>query len=198
MLAFSLIPSKSTSPQSFAFPSGVIPIRLTPTSITTAPSLTTSAVIALGFPAATTRISAAGVKRHVAGSRVTDRHRHIGPCLLLQKDVCNGLAHNVRSSNHNNLGSICFHARPNKELLDSSRSSRKIIRFPNHQFSDIDRVKSVHIFFRIDGIEHPGLVDVFRQRQLDQNPMNFRILVIVVDEFEELIFSDAFRLSWME
>lgn len=56
--AFSLTPSKSTSPHSFAFPSGVIPILFTPTSITTAPSFTMSAVIAFGLPAATMRISA--------------------------------------------------------------------------------------------------------------------------------------------
>ncbi|MBA7690497.1 Bifunctional protein FolD protein [subsurface metagenome] len=41
-----------------ALPSAVFPIRLTPTSITTTPSLTMSAVRALGLPAATIIISA--------------------------------------------------------------------------------------------------------------------------------------------
>ena len=58
MEAFSFTASKSTSPQRMAFPSGVLPMRLTPTSITTAPSFTMSAVTALGRPAATISISA--------------------------------------------------------------------------------------------------------------------------------------------
>src|SRR4030043_1544242 len=57
-LAFWLTDSKSTSPASILLPSAVLPISFTPTSMTTTPSLTMSPVMALGFPAATIRISA--------------------------------------------------------------------------------------------------------------------------------------------
>ena len=57
-LAFSLTASKSTSPARILLPSDVVPIWFTPTSITTTPSFTISAVTALAFPAATTIISA--------------------------------------------------------------------------------------------------------------------------------------------
>lgn len=50
-----------------------------------------------------------------------------------------------------------------------------------YHFSDAYRVKTVHIFRGMDGIDHFFVGDVFGQRQLYQNAIDIRIVVQLFD-----------------
>ncbi len=51
----------------------------------------------------------------------------------------------------------------------------------DHQPTHIDRVKTVHVLIRINGIQHFFFIDVLGQRKLHQNPVNGIVVVVLFD-----------------
>ena len=50
-------------------------------------------------------------------------------------------------------------------------------RLSGHECAGVDQVKSVYVFGRNDGFEYRVLVDVFGQRQLNQDAVNVGVVI---------------------
>ncbi len=105
----------------------------------------------------------------ILGPGVNHRNRRVGTIAFLQHHVGNRLPDNVGATDNNDLGAAGFHSGPNDHLLNACRRARRKFDFipSDHQAADIDRVKTVHIFIRIDGIENLFFINMFRQGKLD-------------------------------
>ena len=56
--------------------------------------------------------------------------------------------------------------------------------FPR-QHAGVDRMKPVDVFLRIEKRQDPVFVDLVRERELNEDPMNLRVGVQVIDQFFE-------------
>jgi hypothetical protein len=54
-------------------------------------------------------------------------------------------------------------------------------------------MESIHVLGRVNPVEDPFAVDVFRERELDQDTMNRGIVVEPVDRRQQLGFADRGR-----
>ena len=54
------------------------------------------------------------------------------------------------------------------------------------QVADVFRVEAVHVLARVDALDQPARIRDARQRQLDQDAVNLRIGVELVDQVEQL------------
>ena len=66
-------------------------------------------------------------------------------------------------------------------------------RLAKHHLANIDRMKAIHILVRINGIEHLGLINVFRQGELDQDAVNCRVIVVFVNQGKQVLFTGIGR-----
>jgi hypothetical protein len=82
-------------------------------------------------------------------------------------------------------------ARPLGELLAQQQQAaergagRKRGRIADTQSPGIQGMKTVHVFRRIDRLDHPLLVDVLRQGQLHQDTVHRRIAVQIGDQRQQ-------------
>ena len=57
------------------------------------------------------------------------------------------------------------------------------------QAADVVRVEAVDVFVRVNAFQHLDVIDAGRQRQLDQNAVDFLIGVQLVDQRQQLGFT---------
>ena len=129
-------------------------------------------------------------------ARVNDRDRGIGARSLLQHHVGDRFAHDVGASDHHHLGAVGFHSRPHDHFLNPGRRTGREFDLgaADHQAPHVDRMEAVHVFVRIDGIEHFFFIDVFGQRKLNQNAVYGVILVVLVNQCQKIRFAEMARL----
>ena len=82
-----------------------------------------------------------------------------------------------------------------EHFQDACRRARKQRRLADHHVADVDRMKSVHIFFRSDRVDHCLFRNVRRQRQLDEYAVDFRFPIQLPDPLEKLLLSGRCRQS---
>ena len=158
-----------------------------PTSITTAPGLTQSAVTCSGRPIAT--ISRSACRATAAASRVrgvADGDGRVAPLPLLKQQKRHRLAHDLRPAQDDRMGPPGLDAGVDQQLADAQRRARHEPRRPGRQQAEVERVKAVDVLERRNPLDDGRLVDLLRQRQLHQDAMNRRIGVQPVDRGQEL------------
>ena len=97
------------------------------------------------------------------------------------------------------LGPVDLDAGTDQELLDPGRCAGEVIGLADHHLPHIHRMKAVDILFRIDRVEDLGLVDVLRQRKLNEDAVDFGIPVVPVDQGQESILRIVSGwFSWIE
>jgi hypothetical protein len=192
--AFSLTGSKSTSPTRrkplAQVASGT---RLTPTSMTTQPSGTISALIARGTPMAATRMSAWSVNRVMSGVAVWQTVTvALAPFRFWMSMAASGLPTMLlRPQMTTCLPSGV--AAANEELDDAvGRAGQRAGLAPEH-LADVDGMEPVDVLVRGDEIDDLFAADVFRQGQLDEESVIAAVAVEVVDLAEDLLFGGVRR-----
>ena len=140
-----------------------------------------SAVTALGFPAATMRMSALLVWKPCLLCRCGRWLPLHWPLSVFVRGYWRWVSDDVRSSHDDDLCTVNLCAGPNQKPLDPCWRAGKIIRLTDHQFSHIDRMEPIHILFRIDGVEDFGFIDVLGQWKLNQNAVDLGISLILID-----------------
>ena len=55
----------------------------------------------------------------------------------------------------------------------------------------VHRMEAVDVLGRVDRLDHPRRVDLRRQRQLDQDPVDLRVGVELADQLEQLRLADV-------
>ena len=118
----------------------------------------------------------------------------------MQHHVGDGFADDIGTPHHNHFSTFGFNSGAYDHLLDTGRGTRWKFNFvaADHQTTNIHRMKSVHIFVRINGVEHFLLVDVFGQRQLDQDAIDAVILIVLVDQGQKIRLGYVFRLGVLD
>mmetsp|Transcript_29676 Transcript_29676/g.78865 ORF Transcript_29676/g.78865 Transcript_29676/m.78865 type:complete len:409 (+) Transcript_29676:137-1363(+) len=138
-------------------------------------------------------VSAAHVRRQVGGARVADGH---GRVHRLQQ-VRDGHADDVRPAEHDHL--LAAHLDLGSlQKLDAARRrarqrERRLAAAQAH-VADVLRREAVDVLLDLDLLEDLGLVDVARQRQLDQNAVHLRVSVQRAHALEQLRLRDALRV----
>ena len=85
-----------------------------------------------------------------------------------------------------------------KEFLNAGRGAGQISGLPYHQFPNVYRMKSIDVLAGVNCQQHAVFVHVFGQRQLDQDPVDFRVLVILVDELQQCFFAQIGGLAILD
>ena len=165
-----------------------------PTSTTTAPGFTMSAVTNFGWPMATIRMSASRVT--AARSRVRlwqsvtvasppgprcDEHDRQRP------------AHDVAAADDHHVPAGDFDAAAHQQLLHALRRAGQEPRPALHQPADVLRMKRVDVLRRAHGQQHAVRIDLRRQRQLHQDAVDRLVLVQLGDQLEQLVGRGARR-----
>ena len=64
----------------------------------------------------------------------------------------------------------------------------------DHKASDIDRMEGVNVLIRVDGVKNFFVVNMLGQRQLDQDTINFRVVIVFINQCQKICFRDVFGL----
>ena len=115
----------------------------------------------------------------------------------MQHHVGNRLTDNVRTPDDNHFGTACFNSGAYNHFLDAGRGAGRKFDFlaADHQTAHIDRVESIHILVRINGIEHLFFIQMLWQRKLNQNTMNGIVVVVLVDQTQQRFLGNILRLA---
>ncbi len=80
------------------------------------------------------------------------------------------------------------HAGADEQLVDAGGRARLEERIlAEEKFPDVDRVEAVDVLAEIDRAEDFLLLEVARQRRLDEDAVDFRIVVEPVDQVEQFL-----------
>ena len=130
------------------------------------------------------------VHPQVLRPRVCNRYDGIRSRLFLQKYVGNRLTDDVASTHDDDVLACRIVPAPHQELLNPRRRARLKRRPANDHPADIDGVETVYILPGADRLEDLLFVDVFRERQLNKDSVNLRVVVKLVDLFKECLFGN--------
>src|SRR5690606_17347910 len=134
-------------------------------------------------------VSLAGNLGQVLGVDVRDGDG----ALALEQQHGDGLADDVRLADHHRVLADEIvdhrfeqHHHPERGAgHDAARTGR--------QAADVDRVESVDVLFGADRAEHRARVDVLRQRHLAQDAVDFRIVVELIDQRQQVFLRGVCR-----
>ncbi|CFJ35776.1 Uncharacterised protein [Mycobacterium tuberculosis] len=99
-----------------------------------------------------------------------------------------GFAYDIATPDHNSMLARDLSSGPFDQFNDSVRCAWQKRFIADDHVPNIDRMKAIHIFFRINGIQHGLLGDVRRKWQLNQYPINVRILIQLLDDSQQFSF----------
>ncbi len=80
-----------------------------------------------------------------------------------------------------------------EQRLDARRRAREGSVDAHDQLAEVDRVEPVDVLARVDGPQRLLLVEVLRQRKLDEEGVDLGVLVVLTDDGEELFLSGRGR-----
>ena len=155
----------STSPSSFLL-SGT---RFIPTSTTVAPALTMSAVDEVrAADGGDEDVGVERVPREVLRARVADRHGRVA----LEEEMRHRLADDRRAADHDGARALERDLVLVEHPHDAERRARDERRPAEVEAAGVDRVDPVDVLLRRDRLDDPVLVEVVRQRELDEEPVD--------------------------
>ena len=130
----------------------------------------------------------------IARAGVADRNGGVGAGFFLQREQGDGFADNERSAKNDDVLTGEIHAAAGEEFHDArggaGHETRGIFL---GDFAEVERVKTVDVFARRDPPENGEFVEVLGQRRLDENAVNRRVGVEVVDERFQFALRDGDR-----
>ncbi len=106
--------------------------------------------------------------------------------VLLQQEYGNRLANDIAPPYNNGVLTLQVIADKLEHLQAAMRRAGDIAFLANHQVADIDGMKAVHILFHGNSVNNRLLLNMVRQRQLDQNAVNPVVPVQPVDQCQQL------------
>ena len=159
-----------------------------PTSITTAPSRTSSPVTNPARPIATTRMSAERRISRRSRERLCATVTVASPPLPLPIiNNANGLpTSKLRPSMTTRAPAVSTPASIKQPLAAQRRAGHEAARVAHGQLADVDRVEPVHVLGRVDGEHDRRFVDVLGRRRLHEDAVDRRVVVEPGDHVEQL------------
>ena len=162
-----LLPARRRSPRRRRGPSSV---RLVPTSITTAPSRTMSAVTSPGDPTAAISTSAS---RQTAGRSRVREWQCVTVAFAREQQLHERLADQDRAADHHRPRALQLGAGLAQQLHHAGgRAGHERLLAVLHQQAGVDGGEAVDVLGRVDQRDELVLVEVVRQRQLEQDAVH--------------------------
>ena len=121
---------------------------------------------------------------------MAERHRRIA-VFARQKDG-ERFSDDIRSTDDDRARTRSFNVHRFEEHDDAVRRTRKRRITAYNEFSDIDRMKTVDIFFGRNRKEYFMFVDVLRKRQLHENTVDALVAVEFSDKRKQFRFACIF------
>ena len=140
-----------------------------PTSITVAPGLIHAALTICGRPTAATRISA---RRQIAAASRLFECTVVTVQSAAKKQGRQRLSDKIRSAQDDRLGAREIGMHRAQQGQAALRRARHQTRKARPQPPDIERVKAVDVFGGVDGGNDAAGIEVPRQRQLNEYPID--------------------------
>src|SRR3990172_5495659 len=116
-------------------------------------------------------------------------------CVPVKQHKRYGLADYIASSNYYGIFPLNRYMVMFEEFNNAKRRAWDKSIMTCHQPSHIYFMKSVHIFFRGNGLQDIFLIEPFRQRKLNQYTMNTIVIIELVNKFKQLSLGRIFRQS---
>ena len=136
-----------------------------------------------GTPTAATTMSARRTSAaEVGGARVADRDGRV----RLQEQHRGGPAHDLAAADDDRLLARRVDAVRGEELHAAGRRRGDVERRAEVEVAGVDGMEAVDVLVRRDGVRHLRLVDVLRERKLDEDPVDLVVRVQLVDEREHV------------
>ena len=107
---------------------------------------------------------------------VTNGYRCVAE-LLLHHQLSHWLAHDVRTAEYHTLLATGLYLIVLQQRQNTQRCSRDKARQADSHSPHIDRMESIHILAIINRLDDFLLIDMFRQRQLDDEAIHVFILI---------------------
>jgi hypothetical protein len=101
-----------------------------------------------------------------------------------------GFADDVAAAKDDGLGAFDLDIVAAKNLHAACGSAGDKSRASTDQPAEIDRMKAVHVFRGIDGLEDALGIDVYRERKLNEDPVDSVVSVEIADEAKHLVGGD--------
>ena len=161
-----------------------------PTSITTAPGLTMSAVTNFGWPMATIRMSACRVISARSRVRLWQTVTVASPpAAALHEHDRHRLADDVAAAHDHHVPAGDLDVVAHQQLLNAVRRAGQEPRPALHDAAHVLRMKGIDVLQRVDGVQHARVVDLLRQRQLHQDAVDRLVLGLVQlgDQRQQLV-----------
>ncbi len=115
-------------------------------------------------------------------------HRHRG--ILCQKQKRHGFADDVAASDHRGVFSGKIDAGPGDQFHDAPGRAGNKQRRSGDETTDIGRMKSVHVFVRVNDGNDFIRGNGFGQGKLNQNAVNLPVVVQIANQGQKLSLSD--------
>ena len=109
----------------------------------------------------------------ICGRRMADGDRGVGAGFFLQREQRDGFADDQRAAEHDDVLALQVDAAAREQFHDARRRARdKAGVVFLRDFAEVERVETIHVFFRGDAAKHRDFVDVLRQRRLHEDAVD--------------------------
>jgi hypothetical protein len=126
-------------------------------------------------------IGATRVVGEIFCAGVADGDCGVAEGAFLDEDIGQGFTDDIASANDYDVGAFDFDAGFEQKLNDAVRGAGEKSFLARNHFAYVDRMKAVDILGGVDGEKDLRFVDMFWQRELDKDTVNFRVFVQFVD-----------------
>ena len=115
----------------------------------------------------------------------------------MQHHIGDGFSDNIGAADNDHLGTAGFNSGTDDHLLNTGRCAggKSHLVSADHQPAHINRMKSIHIFVGINGIQHLFVIDMFGEGKLDQNSVDVVVVIISFNQGQKILFGNIFRLA---
>ena len=111
-----------------------------------------------------------------------------GDCAVLpQQQQRHRFSDNIAAPDYNTVFSGNLNSRTFQKLDNPQRGAGDIALAADAERTDIFLVKSIHVLFRRDCLNHFPLVNLFRKRKLDKNPVYLVIRIQPLHQLQKLL-----------
>ena len=109
--------------------------------------------------------------------------------VLLKQKQCHRLADYVTATDNHALLAGWIYLVKFKQLHNARRRTREKIVLSKHYFADVFGVEGVNVLVGIDTVDNLVFANMLGQRELNENAVNVRVGVKLIDLFEERILT---------
>ncbi|MNJ54727.1 hypothetical protein D3C77_501830 [compost metagenome] len=126
---------------------------------------------------------------HVRRAGMAHRNR----CILALQQQGHRLADDIAATDDDGMLSGHFNSGTLDEFDYACRRARKQTIIADDQVANVDRVEAVHVFLHCDRIDDCFLLDMTRQRKLNENAVNIALAIQLVHERKQLFLRGGSR-----